>query len=600
MKKTDNHNGWAIYLRLLQYVKPYWLYFIISVIGMMIFAASEPAFAKLLEYFTEELSSTESIKFLQNVTIFNQSGGFDAIWFIPFLVLSIACCRSAGAFIGGYFIGKIAYRVIHDLRKQLFNKLLHFPYEFYAKKNPGSIISVVTFSVSQITEASSEALRIIIREGMTVIFLFGFLLYTSWKMTLIFIAIIPLIAVAAVYASNRVRKVSRNIQNSMADITNIVKEAISGQEEVKIFNAQQKESDRFTTASENNYLQTLKMDKHSFLNTAALQFIVAIALSVLLFTVLLMKGQISAATLIGYVTAAALLPKPIKQLSDVNSKIQKGIAAAEIIFSILDKKTEDNSGNIKSAIKGHIEFKNVNFYYPDNKSPILKDINFTVEPGKTIAVVGRSGAGKTTLIKLLSRFYLSSTGSISIDGVDINDYNLNYLRSKIAVVSQKVTLFNTSIKENIAYGVNGDVSEAEIIEAAVKSYADPFIQKLPESYDTLVGDNGMLLSGGQKQRVAIARALLKDASIVILDEATSALDSDSETRIQSAIKSVCKNKTTIVIAHRLSTIENADTVLVMDKGKIIEAGTHQQLLKNNLTYANLYKLQFHNQAITNE
>lgn len=600
MKKTNNHNGWTIYLRLLQYVKPYWLYFIISIVGMMMFAASEPAFAKLLEYFTAELSSTESTRFLTNITIFKQTNGVIALWFIPFLVLSIACCRSAGAFIGSYFIGKIAYRVIHDLRQQLFNKLLRFPHEFYSKNNPGSIISTVTFSVLQITEASSEALRILIREGMTVIFLFGFLIYTSWKMTLIFIAIIPIIAIAAAYASNRVRKVSKNIQSSMADITNIVKDAISAQEEVKIFNSQKRESQRFTAASENNYLQTLKLDRHAFLTTAVLQLIVAAALSVLLFTVLLMKGQISAATLIGYVTAAALLPKPIKQLSDVNSRIQKGIASAEIIFDILDKKPEYDSGKIKSKINGCIKFKKVDFYYPDNTIPTLQDITLTIEPGKTIALVGRSGAGKTTLINLLSRFYSPTTGNIIIDGVDINDYDLNYLRSKIAIVSQKVTLFNTSIKENIAYGVNSKISEKDIIDAAIKSYADPFIQKLPKAYDTLVGDNGMLLSGGQKQRIAIARALLKDAAIVILDEATSALDSDSETRIQAAINSICKNKTTIVIAHRLSTIENADTVLVMDKGKIIESGTHKQLLKNNLTYAKLYKLQFHNQTITNE
>ncbi|WP_299731769.1 lipid A export permease/ATP-binding protein MsbA [uncultured Endozoicomonas sp.] len=591
-EQTPNTGSLQIYLRLLTYVKPYTAYFALSLVGLAIFALSQPAFAKLLEYFVQALEG-EPINLLSSL-------GYDipALWLIPGMMVGIALIRGIGSYLGSYYLSKVANSVIHDLRTSMFNSMIALPNEFFDNNNSGHLIARVTYNVSQVTAAATSAIKIAVREGLTVVFLLGFLFYTNWKMTLIFIAALPVIALVVSFASDRFRRISRNIQNSMGDLTHVTSESINGYREVRGFGGEKYESDRFMAASATNTRQNLKLSKADAVHTPVLQFIVSIALALLLFMVLWVKGDASTAALVGYVTAAALLPKPIRQLSEVNASIQKGIAAAESIFAMVDEVPEANTGEYTcDRVKGNLEFKDVCFTYPGASSPALQDINFTVEPGKTYALVGRSGSGKSTLASLVPRFYNHTGGDILIDGTPLNAFELKNLRSHIALVSQNITLFNDTVARNIAYGALSETAEEEDIRlAAEAAHAMEFIKDMSNGIHTMVGEDGVLLSGGQRQRLAIARAVLKDAPILILDEATSALDTESERHIQAALNEIMKGRTTLVIAHRLSTIENADCILVMEQGRIIERGTHSELLANGEHYAKLHKMQFHEEA----
>jgi len=568
-----------IYLRLLEYVIPYWKAFAISLLGFLIFASTQPALAALMEYLVDSLQAEQR----------------DEIYWVPVATVGIIFFRGIGSFLGSYYIAKVANNVVHTLRCRIFNKYTNLPNEFFDDRNSGHLLSRVTYNVQQVTAAATDAIKIVVREGLTVIGLLGYLMYMNWMLSLIFIAIAPIIGLLVSYASKRFKAISKNIQTTMGDITHVSSELIKNYRVVRSFGGEDYEKERFTKASLSNFKQTMKMVQTGAINTPVLQLIVACALALMIYLALLLMTNASPGEFVAYITAAGLIPKPIRQLSEVNAKIQKGIAGAESVFDVLDERQEEDNGQYQpSRIEGKIDIKNLNFSYSTEQKTILKNINISIEPGMTVALIGRSGSGKTTLSNLIPRFYNHQQGNILIDDVDVNEYKLSNLREHISLVTQNVTLFNDTIANNIAYGTLQKTPIELIKKAAKEANAYEFIEQLPNGWDTLVGENGLKLSGGQRQRIAIARALLKDAPILILDEATSALDTESEQLIQNALEKAMKNRTTIVIAHRLSTIQNADEILVMDQGEIIESGTHNALLKNSGPYAKLLKNQVNN------
>jgi len=445
-----------------------------------------------------------------------------------------------------------------------------------------------------VTGAATDAIKVVIREGLTVFFLFGYLLWMNWRLTLVMVAILPIIGVMVTRASRKFRRQSLKIQATMGDLTHVASETIQGYRVVRSFGGENYESTRFRAASEDNRAKQLRMVRTTATYTPALQFVTFSAMAVLLALVLALRGDASAGDLVAYITAAGMLPKPIRQLSEVSSTIQKGLAGAESIFSQIDEEPEPDQGRIeKERVSGRLEVKDLSFAYPGSSTRVLDQISFSVEPGQMIALVGRSGSGKSTLANLIPRFYQHDTGQILIDGIDVEDFTLRNLRQHLALVTQQVVLFNDTIASNIAYGDLSDAPRAAIEQAAEAAFAREFIDRLPDGFETMVGENGVMLSGGQRQRLAIARALLKDAPILILDEATSALDSESERHIQSALDQATAGRTTLVIAHRLSTIEKADLILVMDQGRIVERGSHAELLANDDgPYARLHAMQF--------
>jgi subfamily B ATP-binding cassette protein MsbA len=447
--------------------------------------------------------------------------------------------------------------------------------------------------VNQVAQATTDAVRKVVQEGLTAAGLLGYLFYIDWRLSLIFLVITPIIAWLVRYVSKRLRMLSKKIQESIGDMTHITSELVNGHRVVRSYGGENYERQRFIESSEHNRRQSLKLISTSAIHNQLMQLIIAIALAVLMYAALFFMEQSSVGSFVGYLTAAFLLPRPIRQLSDANSDIQRGIVAAESLFEVLDEQSEIDDGVYNVArCHGDLEFKNVTFCYEGTEENALTDISFTAKAGETIALVGASGGGKSTLVNLVSRFYRYEQGEILLDGVNINAYQLNNLRQQIALVNQQVTLFNDTIANNIAYGGLAGASRETITQAATDAYAIEFINKFENGLDTEIGENGVKLSGGQRQRLALARALLKDAPLLILDEATSALDTESERYIQAALQKVMGNRTTLVIAHRLSTIENADKILVIDAGRIVEEGTHRELLAKNGAYTRLHAIQF--------
>ena len=589
MPKTQTASSLKIYLRLLGYVRPYIGYFAVSLLGYLIFASSEPMLAAVLKYFVDGLNTPgqNAVHYLPLLA------EVQLIWGVPVLMVMIVAWRSLGSYLGNYYLAKVSLGLVNDLRQALFNSLLRLPNRYFDENNSGHLISRITYNVTMVTGAATDAIKVVVREGLTIVFLFGYLLWMNWKLTLVMLAILPVIGVLVGSASRKFRKQSKKIQASMGELTHVSSETIQNYRAVRSFGGENYETRRFQSASEDNTHKQLRMVRTGALFTPALQMVSFSAMAVVLFLVLYLRGDATAGDLVAYITAAGMLPKPIRQLSEVSSTIQKGLAGAESIFAQLDEIPENDSGTYSAEhVRGHLQVRQLNFTYPGAEHPVLQDIEFTAQPGQMIALVGRSGSGKSTLANLIPRFYPHTTGDILLDGVDVRDYTLKNLRQHIALVSQQISLFNDSIANNIAYGDLAGTPRETVIAAAKAAYADEFICRLPAGYDTLVGENGVLLSGGQRQRLAIARAILKNAPLLILDEATSALDTESERHIQAALETATAHRTTLVIAHRLSTIEKADLILVMDGGRIIERGRHSDLLAQNGAYAHLHSLQF--------
>ena len=562
--------------RLFSYTYRFKFSFILSIIGFILFALADIAAVEWIRRIIEYINS--------NSNEFN-------IYLVLALVF-IALGRGTGFFVGNYFMSRVGFGIVHDLRSELFSKLINLPKNFFDQNQSGQLINRITFTTTQVSGAASNAIKILVREGFLLVGLLIYMFTLNWKLTLLLLITTPFIALIVYIAGRRLRKLAKTIQTAMGDVTHLASEAVDGNLEIKSFNAEKYETERFLAANASNKNQNLKLEATSNLATPIIQLLVSISLSIVAYFALgsQLGIELKAEDFVAFITAAGLMAKPIRQLSNINAVIQKGLAAAVEIFDQLDSKEEDDNGQVDSQILGNIEFKNVSFSY-NSKELVLSDLNFSISQNETVAIVGKSGSGKSTISNLLSRFYSNYGGSISIDGVSILDYQLTHLRKSISIVSQSPTLFNDTIEKNIAYG-DTDIDKEKLQESAKISGCSEFISKFPEGFKSEIGDDGVLLSGGQRQRIAIARAFYKDSPIIILDEATSALDNESELIVQEAIEKLINNRTTIVIAHRLSTIENANKILVLDEGSIRETGSHDELLEKQGIYKNLYQNTF--------
>lgn len=565
------------FLRLMGYIKPYWWAILLALVGFMLSSSTQVATAKLLEEVIDAISTGDQSK--KNI--------------LPLLVIVFFVVRGIGSFLGGYFTALISRNLVYKLRIAVFDKLLKLPSSFYLQNSAGTISSKLIFDVEQVTSASTDSLKTLIKDGLTVIALLGYLLYLNWKLSLLLFLVLPPIFLLVRYASNRFAKLSKGIQESMGDVSHISNEVITGYQVVKNYGGQSYELNRFNKVSLSNLQQGLKIVVTSSINSPLIQLLLSFGLCAVMWIAFRpeVMSNTTAGEFVSYLVAAGLLSSPVQALTNVNQKLQKGIAGAESIFALLDEDEEVDTGKQAIDIQGNICFNEVGLTYDDGTQAI-KNFSLDIKAGETIAVVGRSGAGKTSLVNLLTRTLDHTSGNIYIDDVNIKEFSLSGLRTQIAMVNQQVTLFKDSVRNNIAYGTLHDKSFTEVEQAAKAAFAYDFIQELPNGFDTVLGSDGLQLSGGQRQRLSIARALLKDAPILILDEATSALDNESEYYIQQALENIMKDRTTLVIAHRLTTIESADRIVVMDAGQMIEVGSHAELIKKKGVYAQMYERSF--------
>ena len=573
-------SGTSNYRRLLSYALKYWKIFIISIISMAVVAAAATAFAALMKPLMDG-------SFVERDPL--------TIKWIPLILIGIYLVRAIAVFLSMYGMSLVGRNVILELRQQMFSRMLHLPKAFYDKSTTGEVISKFTYDVEQVANASTRAVTVVVRDTLTAIGLVGWMFYLNATLATTFVVAGPFIAGLVVYVSKRFRNISKRIQGSMGSVTRVLEEAIKSQIVVKVFGGSEYEKQQFLAVNQQNRRQNLKMVMTSALSTPIIQLIVAIALAGIIYIAThdSMQGQITVGAFTSFMVAMFMLFAPIRQLTQVNAELQRGIAAAESIFAFIDLEQEKDTGSYATErVKGAIEFDKVSFNYASGEKHALKTSSFSIQPGQTVAFVGRSGSGKTTLLNLLPRLYDVTEGVIRLDGRDIRDYTLDNLRAQIAYVGQDIVLFNDTIEHNIAYGALQSTDKNKIENAARLAHSIEFINNMELGFNTVVGERGVMLSGGQRQRIAIARALLKDAPVLILDEATSALDTESERFIQDSLQQLMKDRTTLVIAHRLSTIENADVIMVLDEGRIVESGSHEELLQRNGHYASLYRMQF--------
>lgn len=572
--------SWEVYRQLLSYTFSYWQRFALAVVGMVAYAGADSGFMLLMRPLLDG-------SFVQRDP--------ETIRWMPVAILVLFLFRGVGGFFTTYFMTGVAQRVVRTMRNQVFAHLMNMPTSYFESQSSGHLLAKLTFHVEQVAVAATNAITTLIRDGLTAIGLTCVMFYMSWRLSLFILIAGPLIAILVAYVSKRFRKYAERIQVAVGDVTSAASESIDAQREIKIFGGQARAISRFRLATAKALVLNMKIALVQAFNGPLIQFIGAWSVAGIIYFATQGEGagQMTAGTFVAFLGATIGLLGPIKRLTNVNVELQRGIAAASNIFSTLALPAEVDKGQrLLDSCEGHIQIKDLRFSYQGTEQEALKGINLEIKPGQTVAFVGQSGSGKTTLVSLIPRFYERSSGDITVDGVDINDFKLMELRKNIALVGQHVTLFNGTIRDNIAYGGLGDISDERVEAAAKAANAWDFIQKLPQGLRTEVGENGVLLSGGQRQRLAIARALLKDAPILILDEATSALDTETERKIQSALETLMQNRTTLVVAHRLSTIESADKIVVMDSGNILEAGSHAELLAKEGHYARLYNLQF--------
>ncbi len=579
---ADGYSPGQVYRRLWRYSRAYWPMLLLGVLGVSLDAAMQALFIKFIEPLIDRVFVDKDSAF--------------GLW-LAGMIMVVVALRVVGHFAGAYGMEWTGRRVVADLRRELFDSYLELPTRFFDRFTAGQLISKLTYNSEQVANAATDAIIAVIRDVMLLFYLLVLMLTLNVKLTGVMLLLAPAVAVVVTVISRRFRKISGRIQDSMGDVAHITEEAVVGQRVVKVFQGQAEERARFRAANERNRRLHMRMVATHMASSSLVQISAGLAMVVLMVVSSrpAMLEEISAGTFTAMFFAMVATIPPLKRLTSVQSKVQKGIAAAESIFRVVDDEREsDGGGEAISRAKGELEFRNVAFHYPDGEDhkPALEGVSFTVPAGSVTALVGRSGSGKTTLASLLPRFYTRHDGEILLDGRPLADYRLEDLRGQIALVSQDVVLFNDTVAGNIAYGALSGADRADIEKAARDAHAMEFIEQLPEGLDTHVGENGARLSGGQRQRIAIARALLKDAPVLILDEATSALDSESERAFQQALEEVMKDRTVIVIAHRLSTIESADQVIVLEGGRVIEKGNHEELLGEGGAYAQLYRTQF--------
>jgi subfamily B ATP-binding cassette protein MsbA len=575
-----------LYLRLLSYVRPYAGVFALALLAMVGTAATEPLFPALMKPMLD--------------------GGFSAgraaslpPWIFALAIIAIFAVRGILSLLSSYAMAWVSNRVVLDLRGAMFARLVRMPTQFFDDHTSGALLSRVAYDVAGVTSAATSVLTVAVKDSVTVLALLAWLFYLDWKLTLIALAATPLLAFVVHQLSRRLRQMARESQRSMGELVQVIEETIECHKVVKVFGGHEYEMRRFERANQRLRGFNMRQTIPSAAATPITQTLASIAVAIIVYIALedSLAGRTTAGEFASFMIAMLMLLAPMKRLTDVNAPLQRGLAAAESVFGLIDSPVEADQGTVSlGRARGEIRYEGVSFTYPTRTEPALSGVDLVVRPGETVALVGGSGGGKTTLVNLLPRFYAPSRGRILLDGHDLQDLALESLRGNVALVSQDVVLFNDSIQANIAYGAMGRATESEVVAAADAAHATEFIRQMPQGLATLVGENGVRLSGGQRQRLAIARALLKNAPVLILDEATSALDSESERLVQAALDVLMRGRTTIVIAHRLSTIERADRIVVLERGSVAETGTHAQLLAREGVYAKLYRIQFATEA----
>ena len=568
----------ATYRRLLGYLRPHLKMFMLGVLGMALFAATDAGWAAFIKFFLDGTFVDKDERM---------------VWLVPLALVGLFMLRGAADFLQTYCPGLVGRKVVKTLRGEIFDRYLHLPVSFFDHQASGMLLSRLTYNTEQVANATTDSITVFIRDTLSIFGLISYLMFLNPKLTLISLVVAPLIATLIRRINHLFRRYSRRIQASMGDVTRVAKEAIEAPRVVRVFNAQDYQAATFEQVNEHNRRSHMRLMMTKSLSNPIVQAIASIGLASVLYMATLeaVRGTMSVGEFTSFIAALILITGPLRRLVNVAGPLQQGIAAAQSIFQVLDMPPEPAGGNATlERARGEVEYRDVQFHYPGVVDHVLHGVSFRARAGETVAIVGRSGSGKSTIVNLLPRFYDVTAGSVLLDGKDVREYPLERLRAQMSLVSQDVVLFNDTIRSNIAFGYPAGTEQIEAAARAARVLE--FADQMPDGLETVVGDRGVLLSGGQRQRIAIARALLRNTPILILDEATSALDTGLERQIQEQLEALMRDRTTLVIAHRLSTVEKADRILVMDGGRIVETGTHDELLAREGRYAVLYRLQF--------